>query len=94
MGFFSSSYLYDNNFVIQYTILFQSYFEHLTIIADNHFCKATSHFENITLITSKSKARRKKKIDSILVLQKLSKENKIINNVIFDIRGKEEASYA
>jgi hypothetical protein len=75
-------------------MLFQSYFEHLTIVANNYFCKATSHFKNIILITLKSKAKRRKKVDNVLVLQKLSKKDKIINNVIFSIWRKVEALYA
>jgi hypothetical protein len=62
-------------------MLLQSYFEHSTIVANNYFRKATSHFKNITLITFKSKAERRKKVDNVLV----SQEDEIINNVIFGI---------
>jgi hypothetical protein len=48
-------------------MLFQSYFEYSIIVADNHFRKATSHFKNITLITPKSKAKKRKKVNSVLV---------------------------
>jgi hypothetical protein len=75
-------------------MLLQSYFEHSIIVVDNHFCITTSHFENIILITPKSKAGRRKKVDSVLVPQELSEEDEIINNVISGIRRKVEAPYA
>jgi hypothetical protein len=58
---------YDGNLAIRYAMLLQSYFEYSIIVADNHFRKATSHFENITLIIPKSKAGRRKKVDGVLV---------------------------
>jgi hypothetical protein len=58
---------YDGDLAIRYAILLQSYFEYSTIIADNYFRKATLHFENIILITLKSKVRRRKKVDGVLV---------------------------
>jgi hypothetical protein len=85
---------YDGDLAIRYAMLLQSYFEHSIIVADNHFRKATSHFENITLITPKSKAGRRKKVDGVLVPRELSEEDEIINNVISGIRGKVEAPYA
>jgi hypothetical protein len=75
-------------------MIFQLYFEYSTIIANNYFCKANSHFENITFITSKSKAGRRKKVDNVLVPWELNEKDEIINNVIFSIRGKVEAPYA
>jgi hypothetical protein len=75
-------------------MLFQLYFEYSTIIADNHFHKATSHFENIILIILKSKTRRRKKVNNVLVPWELNKKNKIINNVISGIWRKVEVSYA
>jgi hypothetical protein len=58
---------YDGDFAIRYAMLLQSYFEHSIIVVDNHFHKATSHFKNITLITLKLKAGRRKKVDNVLV---------------------------
>jgi hypothetical protein len=75
-------------------IILQSQFEHSTIVADNHFRKATSHFENIMFITLKSKAGRRKKVDGVLVPRELSEEDKTINSVISSIRGKVETLYA
>jgi hypothetical protein len=53
-----------------------------------------SYFKNIILITPKSKTRRRKKVDNVLVPWELNKEDEIINNVIFSIWRKVEALYA
>jgi hypothetical protein len=94
MGFFSSSSSYDGDLAIRHAMLLQSYFEYSTIVVDNHFRKATSHFENITFITPKSKAGRRKKVDSVLIPRELSEEDETINSVISGIRGKVEAPCA
>jgi hypothetical protein len=53
----------------------------------------TLYFENIMFIILKSKAGKKKKTNNVLILQKLSENNKIINSVIFNIRKSKNIVY-
>jgi hypothetical protein len=82
---------YDGDLMIRYAMDIEKLFPDTTIIGDNYFRKASSFFKRITLITPKSRAGRRKKVNGVLVPRELSSEDENINKVISLVRGKVES---
>jgi hypothetical protein len=81
---------YNGDLTLIYFFMIEKLFLHTTIIADNHFWKATPFFTIITLITPISKVGRLRIVNKKKVLNELSYEEEHMNEVIASVRGKVE----
>lgn len=84
---------YDSHIVAENSKVIKKLFSGLTIVGDHHFRAVSTQLKKITLITPKSRAGRRKKVNGMLVPRELSPEDEAINEVISMVRGKVEAPY-